>query len=183
MAAHASASRLYASLADPFKADAIAAAVELQREHFDLFGLQLGYVHGEGALVPEEPAAEPSSASDYVPTARPGARMPHAWLDEIGSRSTLDLVPIGRPVLFSFGDHESWADALGTADAATVRVGVDTSALDLWRTRCDVGDSGALLVRPDHHVAWRAGSSAQAPGLAQELGVIRGSTPSNNGAR
>ena len=34
--------RLHASLADPSKAAEIAAAVEMQREHFDLFGLQLG---------------------------------------------------------------------------------------------------------------------------------------------
>lgn len=166
--------RLHASLADPSKADEIAAAVELQREHFDLFGLQLGYLYGKGALVPEEPAPDPSTASDYVPTARPGARMPHAWLDEIGGRSTLDLVPVDRPVLFSFGDHEAWADAVGTAEVATVRVGVDTPALDAWRTLCDVDEGGALLVRPDHHVAWRARGAAQTPGLARALDVIAG---------
>jgi 2-polyprenyl-6-methoxyphenol hydroxylase-like FAD-dependent oxidoreductase len=166
--------RLHVSLADPAKADEIAAAVELQREHFDLFGLQLGYVYGEGALVPEEPPAEPGSASDYEPTARPGARMPHAWLDETGGRSTLDLVPLDRSVLFSFGDHEAWGNALGAADVATVRVGVDTPALDSWRTVCDVDEGGALLVRPDHHVAWRARGTDQAPGLARALDVIAG---------
>ena len=166
--------RLHASLADPSKADQIAAAVELQREHFDLFGLQLGYIYGEGALVAEEPLSEPGSPSNYEPTARPGARMPHAWLDETGGHSTLDLVPIDRPVLFSFGDHDAWANALGTADVATVRVGVDTPALEAWRTVCDVADSGALLVRPDHHVAWRAHASTQLPGLAEALAVVAG---------
>lgn len=166
--------RLHTSLNDPAKADEIAAAVELQRKHFDLFGLQLGYVYGEGALVPEGPPAEPGSPSDYEPTARPGARMPHAWLDQIGGQSTLDLVPIDRPVLFSFGDHETWGNALGTDDVATVRVAVDTPALDSWRMVCDVGGSGALLVRPDHHVAWRADTSAQAPDLARALDVVAG---------
>lgn len=166
--------RLQTSLNDPAKTDQIAAAVELQREHFDLFGLQLGYVYGEGALVPEGPPAERASPSDYEPTARPGARMPHAWLDETGGRSTLDLVPIDRPVLFSFGDHDSWGNALGAADVAAVRVGVDTPALDAWRVVCDVGESGALLVRPDHHVAWRAHTSAQLPDLARALDVLAG---------
>ena len=166
--------RLQASLNDPTRADEIAAAVELQREHFDLFGLQLGYIYGEGALVPEGPPAEPGSPSDYKPTARPGARMPHAWVDETGGRSTLDLVPIDRPVLFSFGDHDTWGNALGTTDVATVRVGVDTPALDAWRRVCDVGESGALLVRPDHHVAWRAHTSAQAPDLSPALDVLAG---------
>jgi 2,4-dichlorophenol 6-monooxygenase len=166
--------RLHASLADPSKADEIAAAVELQREHFDLFGLQLGYVYGDGALVPEGPPAEPGSPSTYEPTARPGARLPHAWLDEVGGVSTLDLVPLDRPVLFSFGDHGAWSDALGAADVSTVRVGVDTPALPSWRLLCDVDESGALLVRPDHHVAWRARNVARAPDLAYAIDVVAG---------
>lgn len=166
--------RLHASLADPSKAAEIAAAVELQREHFDLFGLQLGYIYGAGALVPEEPPAEPSSPSEYEPTAHPGARMPHAWLREVGGTSTLDLVPLDRPVLFSFGDHDVWADALGVADVSTVRVGVDTPALNSWRQACDVDDTGALLVRPDHHVAWRARNVARSPELGRALDVVAG---------
>ncbi|MGH1492065.1 MAG: FAD-dependent monooxygenase [Acidimicrobiales bacterium] len=166
--------RLHTSLADPAKVDEIAAAVELQREHFDLFGLQLGYVYGEGALVAEEPAAEPSSPSEYEPTARPGARLPHAWLSEVGGSSTLDLVPIDRPVLVSFGDHAVWADALGAAEVATVRVGVDTPVLNSWRQVCDVGDSGAILVRPDHHVAWRAGNVTRSPELGRAVEVMTG---------
>ena len=175
--------RLHATLADPAKADEIAAAVEAQREHFDLFGLQLGYVYGEGALLPEGPPPEPRSASDYEPTARPGARLPHAWLEEIGGRSTLDLVPLDRPVLFSFGDHEAWERALGTGDVATVRVGVDAPALDSWRTVCSVDEDGALLVRPDHHVAWRARGAAQAPELARALDVTAGRRLEGPGAK
>ena len=47
-------------------------------------------------------------------------------------------------------------------------------ALDAWRTLCDVDEGGALLVRPDHHVAWRARGAAQTPGLARALDVIAG---------
>jgi len=168
------AERLRASLADPSKADEIAAAVEMQREHFDLFGLQLGYVYDEGALVPEGPPADRGLPSEYVPTARPGARMPHAWLGDDHSCSTLDLVPLDRPVLLSFGDHEAWEDAIGVDEVAIVRIGVDTPALVSWREICEVDGTGALLVRPDHHVAWRARDSAQLPELAQALSVIAG---------
>lgn len=166
--------RLHASLADPAKADEIAAAVERQREHFDLFGLQLGYVYGDGALVPEESAVEPGSPSVYEPTARPGARLPHAWLGDIGGRSTLDLVPFDRSVLFSFGAHDVWAGALGGGAVAHVRVGVDTPVLPRWQQVCGVEDTGAMLVRPDHHVAWRASDSAGLPDLARALDVIAG---------
>ena len=166
--------RLHASLADPSKAPEIAAAVEMQREHFDLFGLQLGYIYGDGALVAEQPPAEPGSPSLYEPTARPGARLPHAWLGEIGGSSTLDLVPLDGAVLFSFGAHDDWVDALGAADVSTVRVGVDTPALDSWRLLCGVETTGALLVRPDQHVAWRASNVSRSTDLRHALDVVSG---------
>lgn len=166
--------RLHASLADPSKAEEIVAAVEMQREHFDLLGLQLGYVYGDGALVAEEPPAEPGSPSTYEPTARPGARLPHAWPTNVGGNSTLDLVPLDRPVLISFGDHDGWAAALGAVDVSTVRVGVDTPALESWRQLCEVDATGALLVRPDQHVAWRARDIEQSPELGRALDVLAG---------
>ena len=168
--------QLTASLSDPSKQEAIAAAVELQREHFDLLGLQLGYVYGNGALVAEEPPAVPGSPSMYEPTARPGARLPHAWVRDIGGESTLDLVPLDRPALFTFGAHAAWASACGTdaVAVAMVRVGVDTPALESWREVCEVGDTGALLVRPDQHVAWRARSVSQSPELGHALDAVAG---------
>ncbi|MFE7871956.1 hypothetical protein ACFUYE_16570 [Micromonospora humida] len=36
------------------------------------------------------PAGDP--VADYVPTGRPGHRLPHVWLDPEQTRSTLDLV-------------------------------------------------------------------------------------------
>jgi 2,4-dichlorophenol 6-monooxygenase len=172
--AEPTAERLHASLADPSKADQIAAAVELQREHFDLFGLQLGYAYGDGAVVPDGSPAEPGSPSEYEPSAKPGARLPHAWLDEVGGRSTLDLIPIDRPVLFTFGDHNRWGGELGDAAVELVRVGIDTPALDAWRRLCGVADGGALLVRPDQHVAWRAHDASSSGDLGRALGVVTG---------
>ena len=154
--------RLLASLADPDKADAIDEAVEMQAEHFDLLGLHLGYVYETGAVLsearlPEADAPEPGSPRVYEPTARPGARLPHAWLDEVRGRSTLDLVDITSPTLISFGNHDAWAtDVAMSPEITHVRVGIDTAPLDSWRTICEVGETGALLVRPDQHVAWRA---------------------------
>ena len=74
----------------------------------------------------------------------------------------------------ALAEQQRYGNALGTTDVATVRVGVDTPALDAWRVMCDVGESGALLVRPDHHVAWRARTSAQSPDLSPALDVLAG---------
>ena len=165
--------RLHASLRDPSKAHEIAAAVEEQREHFDLFGLQLGYVYENGAIISEPGEYVSPPPSEFVPTARPGARLPHAWVDRMGGRSTLDLVPVDRPALVTFGAHDEWVAAAGPGPVI-VRIGVDTPPLDAWRQLCELGPTGALLVRPDHHVAWRASSIDGSAALAEALAVVSG---------
>ncbi|MEM9892665.1 MAG: FAD-dependent monooxygenase [Actinomycetota bacterium] len=169
--------RLHASLADPARTDGIAAAVEAQRQHFDLFGLQLGYRYAEGTIVAEPAGPDAGSPSEYVPTARPGARLPHAWIDEVGGRSTLDLIPVDRAVLITFGEHRAWADAVAAEPVAVVAIPAGNARLDRWRTVCGVGTTGALLVRPDHHVAWRAEHAGERPALTAALDVIAGRVP------
>ncbi len=173
--------RLAESLRDPERRPVIAAAIEQQAEHFDMLGLQLGYVYAQGALVPEGPPPPPGSSREYVPTAHPGARLPHAWLDaDGGPRSSLDLISFGGFTLISFGAHERWAEAIesiSTAPIAQVRVGIDARPRDdTWRTTCGVEATGALLVRPDQHVAWRAASlpDEAGAGLAAALTTIAG---------
>lgn len=90
------------------------------------------------------------SVSQYVPTARPGSRAPHAWLAE--GRSTLDLFGKGF-VLLAFGSAAG--DASPIVEAARVRgmplkmVAIEDSAIaKLYERRL-------VLVRPDGHVAWR----------------------------
>lgn len=161
--------RMEASLRDPEKRRATEAAIDAQAEHFDLLGLQLGYIYAEGALVPEREGPPAGSPRDYAPTGHPGARLPHTWL-ETGSeqRSSLDLVSYSGLSLISFGAHEDWERALERFPDTLithVRVGVDARGAEAnWRETCGVGETGALLVRPDQHVAWRA---AQLPKQAE----------------
>ena len=174
--------RLAESLADAERRSAISAAIEQQAEHFDMLGLQLGYVYEAGALVPDGSPAPPDSPREYVPSAQPGARLPHAWLGSPATgRSTLDLIPLEGFTLLSFGAHERWAEAvtsvLSVLPIGQLRVGVDTAHPDAaWRTTCGVEPTGALLVRPDQHVAWRAPSLPAEPGvsLASALDCIVG---------
>ncbi|MEM9519665.1 MAG: FAD-dependent monooxygenase [Actinomycetota bacterium] len=167
--------QLLTAVADDARSDTIAKAVEMQREHFDLIGLQLGYRYDEGAIVAEASDGEQADPSDYVPSAAPGARLPHAWLDDIGGRSTLDLVELSRPTLLSFGDHETWANAVDEGvPLAHVRVGVDCPTPEGWTEVCTIGESGALLVRPDQHVAFRASDSTRADALPDALRTLAG---------
>ncbi len=166
-----SSDRLLASLADPAKTDAIAAAVTEQSTHFDMIGLQLGYCYGEGALVRDGDRPDPEpDPSIFDPRADVGARLPHAWLDD--GRSTLDLIEAGRLTLLTWGDHDAWAEVIGTVgpiDAGgppIVQIRVpDGGSMARWRERCRVDGPEAFLIRPDQHIAWRSGS----PCSAQEL--------------
>ncbi len=173
--------RLAESLRDPERRRAAAAAIEEQAEHFDMLGLQLGYIYEEGAVVPEGSPPPLPSPREYAPTAHPGARLPHAWVDSGGSRrSSLDLVAYTGFTLLSFGAHERWADAIDGVSGvpvAHVRIGLDARLPDdAWRTTCGLEATGALLVRPDQHVAWRAASLPDDPGtqLASALTNILG---------
>jgi 2,4-dichlorophenol 6-monooxygenase len=164
--------RMQATLSGAEGRRAVEAAVGEQAEHFDMLGLQLGYVYESGALALEG-SAPPALASprEYQPTAHPGARLPHAWLDAEGDRrSTLDCVSARGFTLFSFGDHERWAEAaaeLSSVPLEHVRVGVDVRPMGAgWATTCEVERGGALLVRPDQHVAWRARVAPGNPGVA-----------------
>ena len=163
-----------------------AALAQVNKGHSVLLGQGLGHLlrrsetqlhqsladlQPSAALVPEGRPPPLASPREYVPTAHPGARLPHAWLDVDGARrSSLDLVSFDRFTLVSFGAHERWAEAIesvSTVPVTQVRVGIDARLPDeAWRTTCGVEATGALLVRPDQHVAWRAGSLPAQPGAS-----------------
>jgi len=163
--------RMAASLADPEKRQAITAAIEEQAEHFDMLGLQLGFVYETGAVVPDGHPRPPTSPRDYEPSADPGARLPHSWVGAAAAdRSTLDWIAYDRLTLVTFGARERWAEAaasLSNVPLAHVHVAAGVDGPDeRWRRTCGVEATGALLVRPDQHVAWRAVSLPDAPASA-----------------
>jgi 2-polyprenyl-6-methoxyphenol hydroxylase-like FAD-dependent oxidoreductase len=102
----------------------------------------------------------------HAPTARPGARAPHVDVERDGrSVSTLDL--FGRDfVLLAGADGQSWCEAAASA-GKELGVGVDAyrDGTDFGSARFagfyGVGSAGALLVRPDGFVAWRAADASE----------------------
>jgi hypothetical protein len=174
---------LGALLADATGRARIRNAIDEQQEHFDLFGLQLGFVYEAGAIVGDdtEPPVGGDSVRDYVPSGRPGARVPHAWIEPSGARrSTLDLVPYDRFTMLCGPEGFAWLDATAQISGPPIRcllAGCDFTDRDgRWAAMTEVGRDGALLVRPDQHIAWRARAQPADPGAALRgaLGAILG---------
>ncbi len=133
-------------------------------------GLVLGYHYVSGAVAgdgTEPPDADP--VADYVPTARPGHRAPHVWLDD--SVSTLDLVDEGL-VLLTGTPGAGWA---AEAVSALRRDGIPVTAhtVEAFAESYGTGPEGAVLVRPDGHVGWR-GAAVPAPMLLRSVREILG---------
>jgi putative polyketide hydroxylase len=134
----------------------------------------LGYRYYSSAVV-GAPSDGPVVPPDFRPAAEPGSRAPHMWLSRPGARlSTLDLYE-RTPVLLTGRDGGAW-HAAGMRVAgkgiplACYRVGhgpgcdlVPEDGTD-WARLHGTDPAGAVLVRPDGFVAWRA----QAPGTDPE---------------
>jgi 2,4-dichlorophenol 6-monooxygenase len=152
------------------------------RREFQHADIDMGYEYADSpAVVPDgsEPPARDPVGRDYVQVARPGHRMPHAWLGRDGTKvATHHLVQTGRFLLLAGADGGAWrAAALAWSEESGVlldayRVAVDGDLRDLdgmWANLRGHGDGGAILVRPDGHVAFRALHMPQDP--ARDLRV------------
>ena len=130
--------------------------------------VKLGYCYNNSPIIWSDDTVGPSEdVWDFVPSARPGSRAPHAWISD--NRSLLDLFGHGF-VLLRFGANPVSVEPLVQAAAARavpVQV-VDIANLDIER----LYERRLVLVRPDGHVVWRGD---EAPGDALTLiDVVRG---------
>jgi len=141
--------------------------VELSRHFWDsglgaAVGYDLGFSYESGALVPDGtglPAVR-DPVSEYVPTARPGSRAPHCRLSiQPGVVSTIDLFDRDFVLLTDCGEEE-WTSAAARIAAEGVPLHSVQLRAEEWAELYGVEPGGAVLVRPDGHVAWRARSAA-----------------------
>lgn len=151
----------------------MSAAIAGQAEHFDMLGLQLGFTYEAGALVPDgsDSPAVGNPVREYVPNGRPGARLPHAWVTRGADRvSTLDLLADDRFTLVVGASGDAWRAAAARLVAPAVNVisvGRDVPDEDgTWTAALGIVPDGALLVRPDQHVAWRSAHAVAQPEAA-----------------
>ena len=165
--------------------EAIRKAIAFKKYEFDAHGVEMNQRYRSGAVVTDgqiEPAFALDADLHYQPTTWPGARLPHAWVYRHGTGaeiSTLDLCGHGRFTLLTGLGGEPWVAA---AEAVGQELGIEITTHVIgprqphedhsgdWARASEIRDSGCLLVRPDHHVAWRAEVLAASP--KAELGRV-----------
>jgi 2-polyprenyl-6-methoxyphenol hydroxylase-like FAD-dependent oxidoreductase len=151
-----------------------AESVAASRRYGNFLGMELGFFYDSPAVVPDgtQPPSAEDAVIDYIATARPGHRAPHVWLERDGERSsTLDLFGPGFTLLAGPAGG-SWRKA---ARVVGDRLGVELPAFTIgpdgdfqdedgeWISRYGVQEDGAVLMRPDGHVAWRSAAGVMEP--------------------
>jgi 2,4-dichlorophenol 6-monooxygenase len=170
--------------------DALRKAIAYKKYEFDCHGVEMNQRYQSAAVIDDGTKA-PGDGTDmelhYVPTTHPGARIPHVWVfDHAGQQhSTLDLTGQGAFTVLTGIGGEAWVKA-AAAIARSTGIKIHTRVIGPrrdfedhtgeWANAREISDSGCLLVRPDHHVAFRAikVSNTAEKDLASALNAILG---------
>ena len=164
-------------------------AIDASDYVYNCHGVEMNQRYASAAVIADG-SDDPGFARDaelyQQSSSRPGARLPHGWVARDGRRvSLLHLCGGGRFTLLTGTGGDAWIEAAG---AASERYGVpiDVHVIgpgqriedphgDFARVR-EISETGALLVRPDVYVAWRAAmvSDSAAADLTAAMGHILG---------
>jgi putative polyketide hydroxylase len=144
-------------------------------EEAPMFALLIGYQYRSTAVVADAPPEPDTTLLVDELRGQPGTRVPHAWVRRGEERvSTLDLVGTGFTLLTGDGGS-GWVAAAASASAAlgipisAYRVGPHGDVIDAdgqWAAVTGLESDGAVLVRPDDFVGWRADDMPAEPGKA-----------------
>lgn len=151
-------------------------AMELKNYEFNAHGVELGQRYASTAVVSDgrEPTPNPRDPELYYEACTdPGVRLPHVWVgNSVDKHSTHDLADYSRFTLFTGTTGPAWEDAardvsdhLGVG-IDTIVIGPDRETTDLyfdWDRVRGIAEDGAILVRPDKHIAWRMQSLPENP--------------------
>jgi 2-polyprenyl-6-methoxyphenol hydroxylase-like FAD-dependent oxidoreductase len=144
--------------------------------------IEFGYVYDSGAIIPEGPSNGSTHENPRESKGRPGTRAPHIYLQRDGRQiSTLDLFDRNFTLLAG-QEGNAWCESARAA-GKRLAIPVDVHRVDADGLRDPDGafgpaygiePSGAVLVRPDGFVAWRAktGEAASAEEISSALSSL-----------
>ncbi|RLU94583.1 2-polyprenyl-6-methoxyphenol hydroxylase [Streptomyces griseocarneus] len=135
--------------------------------YFAQLGLILGVRYHSDAVLTDDSAPQEPQGTDYVPDTTPGHRMPHLWLAP--GRSTLDA--FGEWFTLLTPDPEDWTNATQGAPLRVELLPAEHTGL------CGLDRHGALLIRPDGHIAARWPTRPDPATLHRALAAITCAAP------
>ena len=159
----------------------VALMIDSQCIEFSAHDIEMGFSYEHGFRVSDgTEAPEPDPFGQvYVPTTRPGHRLPHAWVERNNQVvSTHDLVGSGVAFLLITDSHgKDWISAAQSC-ASTYGIAIRMAQINLpsaplndikdheedWEKTKGLKRGGAVLVRPDNFVAWRSKNSSKRGG-------------------
>ena len=158
--------------------------VNESRRYGNHLGVEFGSHYASDAVISDgsSPELADDPYSDYIPSATPGCRAPHIWLGKKESRlSTLDLVGPSFTLLTG-ADATLWENEVVAArealsvPIACYRIGSAGLEEDGSFTKVyELAEDGAVLIRPDGHIAWRVHShSTKSVTVTEALSQILG---------
>jgi 2,4-dichlorophenol 6-monooxygenase len=167
------------------KRAALVKAMVTKNYEFNAHGVELGQFYESNAVLSDGTRPAPSVDEDlyYVMSTSPGSHLPHAWVgNNVEKHALMDLAPYTRWTLLTGVTGEAWAEAAAKVAAElglpleTVVIGPGRAVTDLyydWAKLREVEESGALLVRPDKHIAWRAMTLPEDPTAALREAALK----------
>lgn len=135
------------------------------RAEFNIPGITFGARCDTSPIIMAEPADKADDLpSVYVPTAAPGGRAPHFWIDQ--TTSLYDLFGF-EWTLLRHGDRPLLGHAL-VSEAA--KAGMDLAVVDMPSQEVvHLYEASLVLIRPDQVVAWRGNDDAEARSIVRTL--------------
>lgn len=143
-------------------------ALDANDYHFHANGVELGQRYTSSAVIDDDVAAQRPTRDPelfYEPTTRPGAYLPHVWIEHDGRQiSSLDVAGNDHFTLITGVGGSDWlraaekvSDELGVPIVSR-QIGYRADYDDVygsWSRIREMSDGGCLLVRPDRYIAWR----------------------------
>ncbi|MEM6805356.1 MAG: FAD-dependent monooxygenase [Bacteroidota bacterium] len=157
---------------DPTLKAKVEESIAEQMPHFDRIGLDIGYIYKNGAIISDSntPPLAQNRVMDYIPSTHPGARFPHIDLSTSKQYdSTHDFIGYEHFTLIIREKGQTWEKAYRQfiqKDITELSL-IKLAELNLpsvnYEELCkqlEIEADGALLIRPDGHIAFRSKSLA-----------------------
>ncbi|MEZ2389128.1 FAD-dependent monooxygenase [bacterium RCC_150] len=124
---------------------------------YSMLGAELGYNYSASGLVVAEPTQPDWEISRYTPSAHPGSRLPHVWLED--GQAISARLGKGFTFLSLRGENTSTDLLRAFADRGAPIESLVLNEPDI----ADLFHADFLLVRPDLHIVWRGTAAPSDP--------------------